>query len=97
MGKPGGKGNDMTQDEAKAALDLPIPTNDAGAETVREYFKELLATVLVEEESFSGKRPFGNSGWQHEFLTPLEDAGYIQPGARGVDLAIVLEALVDAL
>ncbi len=87
----------MTQEEANAALDLPIPENDAQAETVREYFKELLTTLLIEEESFSGKRPFGNSGWQHDFLPTLEEAGFIQPNAKGVDLAIAFEAMVGAL
>lgn len=87
----------MTQEEANAALDLPIPENDAQAETVREYFKELLTTLLIEEESFSGKRPFGNSGWRHDFLPTLEEAGYSRPGASEDELAILFDDLVGAL
>lgn len=44
-------------------LDLPMGENDANAETVRGYFKALLRQILIEDEGFSGKRPFGNSGW----------------------------------
>jgi len=60
---------------AKLALDIEMGPNDADAATVRDYLKELLLTVLIEEESFSGKRPFGNSGWQYELLGPIESAG----------------------
>ena len=42
--------------------------NDAGAETIRDYLKELLRTLIQKEEGFSGKRPFGNSGWLTEEL-----------------------------
>ena len=36
--------------------------NDADAENIGEYLKALLSAVWHEGESFSGKRPFGNSG-----------------------------------
>jgi len=39
--------------------------------TVRDYFKALLATLWVEEEGFSGKRPFGNSGWKQDIAREL--------------------------
>ena len=32
--------------------------------TVKDYLKTLLHTLWDEEDGFSGKRPFGNSGWQ---------------------------------
>lgn len=47
-------------------LALPMGANDADAETVGDYLRALLATVWSEEEDFSGKRPFGNSGWKSE-------------------------------
>lgn len=65
----------MDLETAKRALDIEMGPNDADASTVRDYLKELLLTVLIEEESFSGKRPFGNSGWQYELLGPIEAAG----------------------
>lgn len=39
--------------------------------TIREWLIELLATLWAEEESFSGKRPFGNSGWQWDVAPVL--------------------------
>lgn len=60
----------------KIALSLPMPDgNDAGAHNVREYLVSLVDAVWDEEEGFSGKRPFGNSGWKHEVYQVLIDAG----------------------
>jgi hypothetical protein len=39
--------------------------------TIREYLKELLLTLWYEGEGFSGKRPFGNSGWQWDLYKVL--------------------------
>ena len=61
-------------------LDLEMdPTrNDAGAESVREYFKILLTTLFEEGEGFSGKRPFGNSGWEYELYEPIIKGGALE-------------------
>lgn len=61
-------------------LRLPMQDNDAAAETVGEYLAALLAELLLEEEGFSGKRPFGNSGWFSELLIPLVQGGVIDGG-----------------
>ncbi len=45
--------------------------NDANAVTIGDYFIRLAEQAWVEEEGFSGKRPFGNSGWQHEIYRAL--------------------------
>lgn len=58
-------------------LDLPMENNDSGADTVRGYLVALLAEVWEHAESFSGKRPFGNSGWDWDLMLPLVKAGYI--------------------
>lgn len=58
-------------------LDLPMQHNDAEATTVREYLNKLLAKLITEEECFSGKRPFGNSGWKHDLYKPLIEAGLV--------------------
>lgn len=68
----------MTTLEPTAILDLPMGTNDAKAKTIREYLKAILRTLLEEEESFSGKRPFGNSGWQYDLYAPLIKAGAVK-------------------
>jgi hypothetical protein len=60
-------------------LNLPMDpgTNDAGASTIREYLKNLLSELWIKKEGFSGKRPFGNSGWEIELYVPLIKAGVI--------------------
>jgi hypothetical protein len=34
--------------------------------------------VWDEGESFSGKRPFGNSDWEYDLYVPLIQAGFIE-------------------
>ena len=53
---------------------IPMQENDAGAKTIGEYLKKLLLTLWDEEDRFSGKRPFGNSGWKWEIYTALISA-----------------------
>lgn len=72
----------MTPDDVMKldnALCLALPKNDAGAETVRGYLYALLEAVWEEEEGFSGKRPFGNSGWKRDVIGPLVKARYTTP------------------
>ena len=51
---------------------------DFGEATIREYLVELGRLVWVEGEGFSGKRPFGNSGWHNEVYAALADGGFIE-------------------
>ena len=92
-------------DKIKLALDTEFQSMDCGIITARDYLKELLLTLVREGESFSGKRPFGNSGWENELAEPLIIAGviegkiedgYAEP-ANDLAYADALEALVDAL
>ncbi len=55
---------------AMATLGLALGPNDAKAKTVREFLSALLVKVWEDQEDFSGKRPWGNSGWK----TPVEEA-----------------------
>lgn len=73
-------------------LSIPMGDNDAGAATIRQYLVALANTVWWEGEGFSGKRPFGNSGWEHEMLEALESFG-LAPDRKFIDLA--LAALAD--
>jgi len=59
-------------------LDVKMQENDAGAATIRDYFKALLTKVFEESEGFSGKRPFGNSGWEFEIYRALITSGHIK-------------------
>ena len=60
-------------------LNLKVSTSDFDYEpTIREYFSVLLQTLWREEECFSAKRPFGNSGWQYDVYTSLIKAGVVE-------------------
>lgn len=59
-------------------LALEIEDQDSGAKTVRDFLKALLEALWVEEEGFSGKRPFGNSGWKHNVEMALVKAGAVK-------------------
>lgn len=58
-------------------LALPLEDNDAGAATIGEYLCALLKAVWTKEEGFSGKRPFGNGGWQTFIESALVRAGVV--------------------
>jgi hypothetical protein len=51
--------------------ELELRNFDGEPLTVREYMLNLALRVWEEEESFSPKRPFGNSGWQDEDILDL--------------------------
>jgi hypothetical protein len=67
-----------TEPAGAEVLAVPLPANDANAATVRDYLVALVREVWREDECFSGKRPFGNSGWQHEVYVGLAQAGLIE-------------------
>jgi hypothetical protein len=76
---------DITYDAAQI-LNIPMnpDENDAGASTIRDYLVSLLGAVWYAGEGFSGKRPFGNSGWTGDLYEPLVKAGII-PGRMDED------------
>jgi len=61
-----------------AALAVRFDADCGDNITVRDYLFHLLKTLWAEGEGFSGKRPFGNSGWDYEIITPLWRAGFIK-------------------
>lgn len=61
-----------------AILALPMGKNDANARTVREFLGSLLLRVWEEQDGFSGKRPWGNSGWEYDLYITLIDAGFVR-------------------
>lgn len=52
-------------------LEIPMGDNDADARTIKGYLIALLWALWQEGEGFSGKRPFGNSGWEYDLYKPL--------------------------
>lgn len=75
----------IDQNKIPAVLDAKITTSDVGTVTVREYFKRLLRTLMDQGEGFSGKRPFGNSGWEYDILPPMVKLKMIPGGLEDGD------------
>lgn len=68
-------------DTFEAALQVRFDHAKLGDDiTVREYLRNLVQSVWDEKESFDGKRPFGNSGWEFDIFFPLAVAGFIDLG-----------------
>ena len=59
----------------RETLLLPMRPNDSGALTVGGYLQALLTELWREGEGFSGKRPFGNSGWEYELYQAVIAGG----------------------
>jgi len=56
----------------KQILQLKFKSGDLNKElTIKDYLKELLTELWKEGEGFSGKRPFGNSGWEYDIYVAL--------------------------
>lgn len=54
----------------QAILELTFES-DIGTVTIREFLYQLVNILWADGESFSGKRPFGNSSWEYDILVPL--------------------------
>lgn len=59
-------------------MKAPLESCDCRAKTVREYLMATLVEFLNKEEGFSGKRPFGNSGWDSAIIEAWIKAGLLQ-------------------
>lgn len=59
-------------------LQIPMAENDSRARTIGGYLTALLKKLWEEDEGFSGKRPFGNSGWNHDIAIALVEAKAIR-------------------
>lgn len=67
----------MTNEIGQQVLAVTMGPNDADATTIRGYLAALAGAVWGEKECFSGKRPFGNSGWDHDLYAALVSAELI--------------------
>lgn len=68
-----------------AALDVRFDSDVGDQLTVRQYLCSLLSRLWDEREEFSGKRPFGNSGWEFEPMIALAKAGFVSLGPLNED------------
>ena len=92
---------------AVQVLACPMEPNDSGATTVGGYLRELLRAVWVEQEGFSGKRPFGNSSWDSDIEAALiraqlvkgslDSDGFVEHVDGGAVRQLVLTAIDYAL
>lgn len=60
------------------ALELRFDSDIGENKTIRDYLHAILIGVWTEGEGFSGKRPFGNSGWEYDLYEPLIKAGFVK-------------------
>lgn len=67
----------MTSDQIESFLDTEFEPMDLGRTTPRKYFSKLLLTLWEEKGGFSGKRPFGSSGWDFDLYLPLVKGGFV--------------------
>lgn len=65
--------------ENPTLLDFMYNFMDVGRVSIREYLCALLTKLWNEGESFKGKAPWGNSGWEYELQYALVAAGAV-PG-----------------
>jgi len=65
----------MNTDQLKQALELRFDSDAGDNLTIRDYFYTLLTAVWNEGESFSGKRPFGNGGWEYRPVPTASESG----------------------
>ena len=75
----------MTRASDPEFLDLVLSTKfevyqseGAVTLTVREYFRDLLRRLWDEGEGFSGKRPYGDSGWWSDIWVGMVKAGIFE-------------------
>lgn len=81
---------------------LEFYCNDLGKNiTIHDYLIELLKTLWGEQDEFSGKRPFGNGGWDYDLIGclianhiiegKLDEDGYVIEGDTKKGYALIQE------
>jgi hypothetical protein len=89
-------------------LDLKFKSNDLGKKvTIRQFFFELMKTLWIEQEGFSGKRPFGNSCWDGDLIScliknklikgKLDEDGYLADYDKKADDKYVMSQILKPL
>lgn len=69
--------NVNTDELLENALAAPLKTCDGEDTTVHYYLYKLLFTLWDDKDSFSGKRPFGNSCWEYDLYQALIIGGFV--------------------
>ena len=76
-------------------LSARLADNDANADTVRDYLVALLLEVWSEGEGFSGKRPFGNSGWEYDLYEAVWALGLAKQDDRKAAHCIIADTILS--
>ncbi len=86
-------------------FDIPMQANDADATTVGDYLRALLKYIWTKNDRFSGKRPFGNSGWQYDIYKALivakvvagslDEMGYVDKLDEEAADKLIIEAIAE--
>lgn len=63
--------------DVDAVLAFEYDRWDLGKCSIRHYLVELAKQCWLKEESFGGKRPFGNSGWTWDVYGALVEGGFV--------------------
>jgi hypothetical protein len=92
-----------TEPSAEEILNLKLGYNDAHASTVREFMRKLLTKMWDEGEGFSGKKPFGNSGWEQPITVAMvrsklidgeiDEDGFIKTMDRAASERLIRKAI----
>lgn len=61
----------MKNKEIKDVLNIKFNSNDLGEISIKGYLLSLLKELWVKKDRFSGKRPFGDGGWEYELYKVL--------------------------
>jgi hypothetical protein len=64
--------------EGEMIKKVELRGTDIGDVTLNEFLRRLLLGVFIDGECFSGKRPFGNSGWEYSIYEALIRDGLIE-------------------
>lgn len=89
--------------DANQILNCPMGPNDSGETIVAGYLRALLHSLWTNGEGFSGKRPFGNSGWQLDIEKALVENDIIGgdkeygEAANRAELNKAVHMAIDAL
>lgn len=65
----------MIKQDIEKVLNLNISEDEA--DTILDYLHHLLQTLMDKKEGFSGKHPFGDSGWEYDLYIPMVKAGFV--------------------
>ena len=57
--------------------DMLYLTLQDSEETIADYLRKLLITLIKEKQDFNSKRPFGNSDWVYDLYYPLIENNFI--------------------